>query len=153
MNWKWKYIGQNMHARQGKKAFIYAIRRSYNIISCWFWVELKLEILMSNFRFSLSCLLQRSRSLHAAVRSSLYRSEIRNVSEDDDHEWDTFSKMMWNCQRDYSKHRPTRVPTTKWNRRLMTCSHLRITQQRFKFCYCIMMPLVNTIQEWFVIRC
>ena len=77
-----------MHARQGKKAFIYAICRSYNIISCWFWVELKLEILISNFRFSLSCLVQRSRSLYAAVRSSSYRSEIRNVSENDDHECD-----------------------------------------------------------------
>ena len=72
-----------MHARQGKKAFIYAICRSYNIITGWFWVELKLEILIGNFRFSLSCLVQRSRSLYAAVRSSPYRSEIRKVSEDD----------------------------------------------------------------------
>ena len=64
-----------MYARQGKKAFIYAICRSYNIISGWFWLELKLEILKSNFRFSLSCLVQRSRSLYAAVLTILIRDQ------------------------------------------------------------------------------
>ena len=69
----------------------------------------------------------------------------RDDDDDDDDEWDTFSKMMWNCYRVYSKHRPTCVPTTTWNKMPMTCSNLRITQQRFKF-YCMMTP--NTRMDY-----
>ena len=43
---------------------------------------------------------------------------------------------------------PIRVPTTTWNKRLMICPSIRITQQRSKFCYYILTLKVNTIQEW-----
>ena len=50
-------------------------------------------------------------------------------------------------------HPHKRVPTTTWNKSLMTCSNLRITQQKYKFCYYIMTLLVSTIQEWIMMRC
>ena len=82
----------------------------------------------------------------AAVRSSPYRPKGLRRRRRVRYVFGNFVELLSLCT--IRNTDPIRVPTTTWNKRLMTCPSIRITQQRSKFCYYIMTQLVNTIQEW-----